>query len=648
MAKDDFGSVTTQSQSQLDFKLRYEQNNVDRKDAKKKHAKLVKEATDNYANVKKQNKANIEAAEQELRLAKKQMMQDPKAVIMALSNKSKAVQDAKAAERDAKNAIDIANSNKSLEMAELDQARNQIRLDEKEHNAAANVRAAAGETKDDMNRNPGSTSDLSSSAEGAGHTQADLDKAMPEAKPGTGSNNQNSNNQGSNKVGSMKPKFSQSFYDSLHNAVTGRPQGNTLDAAAGTAKEQAQNQRNESANRQMEAQRAQQIANQNPYAEAGKIASVQNDAENRQTINNTSFAAGTGAARLRKTNAPDVQSQMAREDSQAQVAAGQREKADFAQQGAIASEGESKQFQIKSRDLTNDIDKKAALSQGQPESEETPQPEDNKPEEKAMPTGNPQHVINALLGSSKGEDLRSGNATADKELYDWAISQGVTPVTEHESKDPNAWEQEFLKANPDKGQAVIQALRQGRVGEGNDANRNFNADEMDQMNTEMKVENPPSDYRVKDIRQCLCDAKMKWIKEDWDENGMPSAEDLEWLLRQRGKFKHNDQEYDPEDYDSWNDSDGSILGAYADNIRNYVYNYKPEAQAVDPNIDPNEEHIGPMAQDIEQVNPACVKETQDGIKTVDAGRLALMNAGAIGDLARALQSIDERLKKLGV
>ena len=141
---------------------------------------------------------------------------------------------------------------------------------------------------------------------------------------------------------------------------------------------------------------------------------------------------------------------------------------------------------------------------------------------------------------------------------------------------------------------------------------------------------------------------MKWIKEDWDRDGRPSREDMIWLVNQNGLFHHNDRDYDPNDYDSWNDEDGSILGAYADNIKNYVYNYKPEATQVDPNIDPNQEHIGPMAQDIEQVNPACVKETPEGVKTVDTSRLAMMNAGAIGDLAREIQDLKARLAKLGV
>jgi hypothetical protein len=83
----------------------------------------------------------------------------------------------------------------------------------------------------------------------------------------------------------------------------------------------------------------------------------------------------------------------------------------------------------------------------------------------------------------------------------------------------------------------------------------------------------------------------------------------------------------------------SVLGKYAEHIQNFAYTYKPEATEIDSEIDPNEEHIGPMAQDIEQVNPACIKETPEGVKTVDTGRLALMNAGAIADLARELQEM---------
>ena len=425
-----------------------------------------------------------------------------------------------------------------------------------------------------------------------------------ESDSGSGDNVRSKNKKG------LGLQFSQSFYDNIGNAVNGQPTGNLADAKSKGADAQSQNLRNAAATNQMEAQRAQQIANQNPYAEAGKVASVQNDAENRQNVQKAGVL-GAGAALARKTNTPDIQSEKQREDQQQNVANQRREEEQANQQEATEKGNESEQWQLKSRDYTEDKDQ------------------------------------------DQGEDLRSGKAdAADKELYDWAISQGVKPIQAGQHKnenDANSWEQEFIANNGEAGQNVMQQLRQGRAGAGNDASRNFSANEMDQMNKNMTVtNNPPSDARVKDIKQCLCDARMKWIKEDWDRDGKPSREDMMWLIKQNGLFHHNDRDYDPDDYDSWGDEDGSILGAYADNIKNYVYNYKPEATQVDPNIDPNQEHIGPMAQDIEQVNPACVKETPEGVKTVDTSRLAMMNAGAIGDLAREIQDLKVRLAKLGV
>ena len=462
-------------------------------------------------------------------------------------------------------------------------------------------------------------------------------------------------------------QFSQSFYDNIGNAVKGQPTGNLADVKSKGANAQAQNLRNAAATNQMEAQRAQQIANQNPFAESTKISSVQNDAGVRFNVQKAGVL-GPGAALGRTFDTkPDIQSEKQFEAQQQNIANQRREEEQANQQEATEKGNESEQWQFKSRDYTEDKNQSAALSKGEPaqpeqKPEEPVQPEqkpeepaqpEQKPEEPAMPSGEPQHVINALLGSLKGEDLRSGQAdAADKELYDWAISQGVKPIQAGQHKnenDVNSWEQEFIANNGEAGQNVMQQLRQGRAGAGNDASRNYSANEMDQMNKNMTVtKNPPSDARVKDIKQCLCDARMKWIKEDWDRDGKPSREDMMWLIKQNGCFHHNDKDYDPDDYDSWGDEDGSILGAYADNIKNYVYNYKPEATQVDPNIDPNQEHIGPMAQDIEQVNPACVKETPEGVKTVDTSRLAMMNAGAIGDLAREIQDLKVRLAKLGV
>lgn len=89
--------------------------------------------------------------------------------------------------------------------------------------------------------------------------------------------------------------------------------------------------------------------------------------------------------------------------------------------------------------------------------------------------------------------------------------------------------------------------------------------------------------------------------------------------------------------------DDSICNAYADHIKNYLYTYKDDATEIDPSIDPTEEQIGPMAQDIEKVNPASVKELSDGTKVVDTKKLSLMNAGAIADLARDIKSIKEAI-----
>lgn len=90
----------------------------------------------------------------------------------------------------------------------------------------------------------------------------------------------------------------------------------------------------------------------------------------------------------------------------------------------------------------------------------------------------------------------------------------------------------------------------------------------------------------------------------------------------------------------WSDD---MVQEYADNLRNFLYQYKESATDVDPSIDPSEYHRGPMAQDIEKVAPDCVKETEQGVKVVDGNRLALVNAGVIGDLARRLIDLEDRL-----
>lgn len=146
-----------------------------------------------------------------------------------------------------------------------------------------------------------------------------------------------------------------------------------------------------------------------------------------------------------------------------------------------------------------------------------------------------------------------------------------------------------------------------------------------------------------DIEKLISDERCKFIIECLDMGLGIHPDDFEWLAKQQGgKFKFNNREYDWFNDDDWkDDEDGSVLNGYADHIKNYLYTYIPEAKKIDSSIDPNQEHIGPMAQDIEKVNPACIVETPEGVKTVDTGRLAMMNAGAIGDLARQLRELKE-------
>lgn len=560
-------------------------------------------------------------------------------------------------------------NNAKAEVAKADNALKAQRDKEREFNNAEKARIlGAGQTKQDTLDN--STNPDASQAENAAQTAKSStpdSESSSQNSEGSASSTGQGSSKASNLAGKKGLQLGQGFYDAVAGAVA-KPgaKGNTLDSASKTAKEQAQNQRNEAANRQMEAQRAQQIANQNPYSEAGKIASVQNDAENRQTINNTSFAAGTASARLRKTNAPDVQSQMAREDQQANVANQRREEADAAQQGATESEGQSETFSIKSRDFNNDKINSANLSMGTPEqsepeekkteeppAEEPPQPEpeleaEKEPEQTPETAGTSwQNVMNYLTyGNDTTSGWNKGTKPGYQEAKAYAESQGWSPIqaSQAEFDGDLGHLQELVKAQQPGFYEAWQG-GSGRVGaNGEQINRGDNGDEVIDSAT------TPSDIRLKNVMACLSDLRLKSIRNAYDRDGCCSPEDFLWLAAHTGgKFNHNDREYDFFNDDDWSDdNDGSVLSGYADYIKNYVYTYKPEATQIDSRIDPNQEHIGPMAQDIEMVNPACIKETPEGVKTVDTARLAMMNAGAIGDLARQMQEFADKLKAIGV
>ena len=568
------------------------------------------------------------AADAKYRSAKKQVPQDIKGMEEAKAEKAKAKSDKEAAKK----------------------IMSDYHEKEKAFNNSQVSRVANGETKQDTIDKPTDTEDFSKTKEpDAGANTG----SEPDAKGATNSAGQSGGTGGDKqnaggKAGGKGLQLGQGFYDAVAGAIKPGVKGNALDAASATAKEQAQNYRNRSAQNQMEAQRAQQIANQNPYAEAGKIASVQNDAENRQTINNTSFAAGTAAARLRKTNAPDVQAQMQREDQQQNVANQRREEANTAQEENTAAEGDSKTFAIKSRDLSNDTAEESNLSMGTPEQGE---PEAEKTEEPAQTPETAgtswQNVMNYLTyGNDPTSGWNKGTKPGYQEAKAYAEQKGWAPIqaSQEEFDGDLGHLQELVKAQQPGFYEEWQS-GSGRVGaSGEQINRGDAGDEViDKAQT-------PSDERIKNITACLSDARCKRIKASLDTGNELSSEDFMWLAAHTGgKFSHNDRDYNFFNDDDWaDDSDGSVLDGYAAFIKNYVYTYKPEATQIDSRIDPNEEHIGPMAQDIEKVNPACIKETPEGVKTVDTARLAMMNAGAIGDLARQFQDLTDKLKAIGV
>lgn len=483
-------------------------------------------------------------------------------------------------------------------------------------------------------------------------------------------------------------RLSASFYRDLGAGLYGKPTGNTYDAMAATSQEMASADTLARNHRQMEAQKEAQEGNRNPYAEASKRASFKNDTQNMQTIQNTNQL-GKGIALKRASNVEDPSQDRQYSAERRDKASELRQKADMENKYTVTDEGDSQQFKIGSRDFDENLNESDRLSKGEGTTEEgttEETPEEPAEPDSQMPAGNPQHVINALFGSSKGEDLRNGSSQQDKELYDWVLGQGIKPAAlntywEQSGHNPNKYEQLYLN-DPNTGditakQKVIQMLRQGRAGEGGDASRNYNPNEMDQMNQNMTVDKQGNvgyangtdcatpGYHIvgeegpelvlfnggeqvlpnDETQMLISDYRMKYLKDALDMGIEPSDAWMDYLLKQHGGKLSKDGR----DYDIFNDEDDydeSVLQDYADNIRNYVYEYKPEAKEIDPRIDLSEEHIGPMAQDIEKVNPACVKETPEGVKTVDTARLAMMNAGAIGDLAREMSELKSMLQEV--
>ena len=153
--------------------------------------------------------------------------------------------------------------------------------------------------------------------------------------------------------------------------------------------------------------------------------------------------------------------------------------------------------------------------------------------------------------------------------------------------------------------------------------------ELSQICGELAAEEEVSDFRMKTLRGIA------------NKGGDLSPEEAWFVSLMAGR---DDDGFNP--FSDIGDDGGATreqMEKYAEFLRNYLYTYKDEAQDIDPSIDPEEEHVGPMAQDIEKVAPDCVKETPEGVKTVDGQRLALVNAGVIGELARRLLELEARV-----
>lgn len=140
----------------------------------------------------------------------------------------------------------------------------------------------------------------------------------------------------------------------------------------------------------------------------------------------------------------------------------------------------------------------------------------------------------------------------------------------------------------------------------------------------------------------ISDVNQKIIRDIANKNEPLTDSDVVIAMHIMGPLERDNATMNP--FDS-NDDDwtSDMIDDYAEHLRNYLYTYKESATDIDPSIDPNEMHKGPMAQDIEKVAPDCVKETSDGTKVVDGNRLALVNAGAIGELSRRILAIEERM-----
>lgn len=444
-------------------------------------------------------------------------------------------------------------------------------------------------------------------------------------------------------VSDNMPTFNDSFYRDITAAIRGTRSGNQNDVNSDTAKAQSQNKQTQAGQHQMAEQQSRQKAEQNNFAEADKIARQQNYTEGRQNVQKAGVL-GAGAALARTANTADVQTQKNYAMQQQSMANHQMELANDAQQRATEFAGLSNNYGVASRDEDSDNDTASRLARGAGTRDVT--------------AGN-VNTINTSTGNTSTGNTNTGDTNTSTPSTD--NTNTSTPSNDNTSTPAPQDAPSTADASTPASQDVSSAGKQ--VDNTNEAVANaqpgdwlirtsgekvvLSQEDIDWAKDAVAGTDYPSDERIKDIYCQLSDMRMKWIKEDYERDGHLDDDALDWLMRQAGDYTHGDRNITGAD-DFTSPDDMSVLAGYADFIHNYLYNYKPEAQELDSSINPEQDQIGPMAQDIEKVNPACITETPEGIKTVDTRKLALMNAGAIGDIARQLNELSEKLKALGV
>lgn len=513
-------------------------------------------------------------------------------------------------------------------------------------------------------------------------TQAQTEEKKPGEKPVKNKNwriNVNSNG------------LSGTFYRDIGAMLTGRPVGNREDVEADIYKQHMHQDNNEAARHDMMSQGATLHGTRNEYAEAGKEASFKNDTMNRQRMNQTAFT-GSNRGRMRELTEPNVQDWRTYGAQQRQLGGQYADTADQNRHNAIDDNGASKEARLNSRDYDRDLNESRRLSLGlgygkdrqvpaqkpntqtpQPKVEETSEPNDDTPENYNT---NWHHVLNYITFGNdptsgwSNDQKDGGNARRFAEAHGWKPVNMTQEQWDAQGADAEGMRQQIVaEQNPDFYNAWQQGSKRFDVN-GNQTNVGDNGATVQQFENQSSVqggyangtscakpglawvgENGPElvnfnggeqvyPMDIKRMFQEVSDERCKRIKAKFDTDGEDALteDDLYFLADKAGDF--NGRSIFDKDRDSWSDD---IIDGYAEHIRNYLYNYKPGTEEIDPRIDPDEDHIGPMAQDIEKVNPACIKETPEGVKTVDTGRLAMMNAGVIGDLARRLLVLEQML-----